>query len=250
LIVAGARWPDCQCWSTDLRSLAKLLEKEIMAQFAPDGGNREQALNYQLFSWELCHHARLALEASGIPLAPAVENRLARAAEFFVQVQSPSEPWDYGDSDNAFVVPLMSRRENAVSEWRQWLINPCGSPSLHFWLGERGASQKPAAYGWKHFSDSGYATYASEDWFLRWDLSPLGYLRTAAHGHLDALHLSVWFRGCAIIIDPGTGAYFGDLKLRTYLASREAHNGPCAEGEWFPARKGPFLWAGIIQCHR
>jgi hypothetical protein len=80
-------------------------------------------------------------------------------------------------------------------------------------------------------------------WSLRWDLSPLGYPATAAHGHLDALHLSVWFRGQPIVIDPGTGAYYADPELRAWLSSRGAHNGPCPEGTRPPVRRGPFLWA-------
>jgi hypothetical protein len=71
----------------------------------------------------------------------------------------------------------------------------------------------------------------------------LGYLRTAAHGHLDALHLSIWHRGVAVVIDPGTGAYYGDAELRARLASREAHNGPCPDGDHGPRRLGPFLWS-------
>jgi hypothetical protein len=78
---------------------------------------------------------------------------------------------------------------------------------------------------------------------LRWDLSPLGYLRTAAHGHLDALHLSMWFKGVAMVIDPGTGVYFTDSQLRTWLASRAAHNAPCPIASDFPTRAGPFLWS-------
>lgn len=243
LIVASARWPACQRWSTDLQSLVRLWEKEVLAQFAADGGNREQALNYQLYSWELCHHSRLALEASGIIVSPEVQERLARAAEFFIEVQSDSEPWDYGDSDNAFVLPVMNVRPNAVPEWRHWFMEPSTSPALNFWMQDRGSPRKAPSPGWQHFKPSGYITFRSPDWFLRWDLSPLGYLRTAAHGHLDALHLSVWFRGRAVVIDPGTGAYFGDLELRTYLASREAHNGACPRDDLFPKRKGPFLWA-------
>jgi len=80
-------------------------------------------------------------------------------------------------------------------------------------------------------------------WWLRWDLSPLGYLRTAAHGHLDALHLSIWFKRVALVIDPGTGAYYADESLRTWLASRAAHNGPCPSGMDYPRRLGPFLWS-------
>src|SRR5262249_48338784 len=79
-------------------------------------------------------------------------------------------------------------------------------------------------------------------YWLRFDLSPLGYLKTAAHGHFDALHLSIWFKGVAMVIDPGTGAYYADEKLRMWLASRAAPNGPCLAGEKAPKRLGPFLW--------
>jgi hypothetical protein len=71
----------------------------------------------------------------------------------------------------------------------------------------------------------------------------LGYLKTAAHGHLDALHLSIWFNGVAMVIDPGTGAYYPDPGLRAWLASRAAHNGPCPAGVDYPKRLGPFLWS-------
>ena len=42
----------------------------------------------------------------------------------------------------------------------------------------------------------------------------------AAHGHLDVLHVSLWLRGVAMVIDPGTGAYHADKQLRNWLASR------------------------------
>ena len=81
-------------------------------------------------------------------------------------------------------------------------------------------------------------------WTLRWDVSPLGYLSTAAHGHLDALHLSLWLDGVAMVVDPGTGCYFVDPDLRAWLASASAHNGPDpVRPDCLPRRRGPFLWA-------
>ena len=79
-------------------------------------------------------------------------------------------------------------------------------------------------------------------------LSPLGYLATAAHGHADAQHLSIWFKGVPVVIDPGTGAYYADRRLRAWLASRAAHNGPCPAGGEFPRRLGPFLWSEHHDC--
>jgi hypothetical protein len=78
---------------------------------------------------------------------------------------------------------------------------------------------------------------------VRVDASPLGYLNTAAHGHLDALQVSLWLGGVAMIVDPGTGSYYEDKRLREWLASRLAHNAPCSSADDSPRRFGPFLWA-------
>jgi hypothetical protein len=64
----------------------------------------------------------------------------------------------------------------------------------------------------------------------------------AAHGHGDALHVSLWDGPEALVIDPGTGGYFGAKELRAELAAWEAHNGPQPiEGYKTPRRMGAFL---------
>lgn len=249
VITAVSRWPGLARWGAPLADLQPLWEREVLAQFAPDGGNREQALNYQIFSWELCWHTRNALLAAGRPVAPEVEERLRRAADFFVAIQSPTDAWDYGDSDSATVVPLFANEAKAGQEWLEWLAEPTGSPTIRWWLGDPPAPVDPPAWkrptpaeDWMVFPNSGLAVCWQGDWLARWDLSPLGYLSTAAHGHLDALHLSLWLRGVAVVVDPGTGAYYGDTRLRAWLASWPAHNGPHVPGAGFPKRLGPFLW--------
>ncbi len=253
LILATVRWPSLAQLGASLHTLQSAWERELLAQFAEDGGNREQALNYQLFSWEFCWQARLGLVGDGKTIAPEVEERLRRAARFFLEVQVRREPWDYGDSDNAFVTPLFAVDRTALMEWRDWFRRAAEPSALDYWLGappasppptgDRTPSQTIAAQGWRVYRETSIAVCGSGFWFLRWDLSPLGYLKTAAHGHLDALHLSIWFKRAALIIDPGTGAYYADKKLRSWLASRAAHNGPCPVGEEYPKRLGPFLWA-------
>ena len=247
LIVAIVRWPSLQKCAAGLDRLQAAWEKEVLAQFWSDGGNKEQALNYQLFSWELCWVARLALVAAKRPVDSAVDQRLAQAARFHADVQAVSEPWDYGDSDNACVTPLFTTERNALKEWRDWIDGESHETGYGFWLGaapNRSKTSGPVAAGeWSIYQQSGIGTCRSGDWSLRWDLSPLGYLKPAAHGHLDALHLSIWQRDVALIIDPGTGAYYGDPALRNWLASRGAHNGPCVEFPDQPKRLGPFLWS-------
>jgi hypothetical protein len=248
LIFSVARWPGLARWSVGLERLHTLWEREVLAQFAPDGGNREQALNYHLFSFELCWQTRLALLAARREIDPAVEERLARAAEFYAEVQMETDAWDYGDSDNAFVTWWFAGRASAVAEWLAWLRAPTSSPALCYWLGDRPrllrkAAWVPMARDWRFYPDSGQAICRRGSWTLRWDTSRLGYLSTAAHGHLDALHLSLWRQGVAFLVDPGTGAYYSDAPLRTALASWDAHNGPHPAGLNFPRRLGPFLWS-------
>lgn len=247
LIIALVRWPALSRWTVSLSQLKSLWESEVMTQFADDGGNREQALNYQLFSFEFCWQVRLALKAADIPVRADVEDRLRAAAMFFRNMQVPEDPWDYGDSDSAIVTPLVHDQSRVIREWCDWLQVPEKSPVLHFWLGsppsqpQKKCGEFIADY-WLLYPESGMAITRTDDWTLRWDLSPLGYLSIAAHGHLDALHLSLWYQGVAFIIDPGTGAYFGDRDLRDFLASREAHNGPCVPSIPLARRLGPFMW--------
>ncbi|MFO1498531.1 MAG: heparinase II/III family protein [Verrucomicrobiota bacterium] len=138
-----------------------------------------------------------------------------------------------------------ARRRNGIDGWS----SRRRVPAIRYWLGD---SPKPmaspavavVANNWRIYSESGIAIYRDRDWFLRWDLSPLGYLATAGHGHCDALHLSLWHRGRAVLVDPGTGAYHANRPLRDYLASWRAHNGPHFAPDSFPERRGAFLWGG------
>ena len=121
LALATARWPGLAKLGTDLPRLGRLLERETLRQFHSDGGNFEQALNYHFFSWEFCWEARQALVAVGA-MPPVrrdrIDTRLGQAARFHREVQVPSDPWDYGDSDDAYVLPWFadeSRATDAVS---------------------------------------------------------------------------------------------------------------------------------------
>lgn len=248
LVISVARRPELARYCAPLETLKVLWETEVLRQFHEDGGNVEQALNYHLFSFEFCWQVRLALKLAGLEPAAAVEERLQRAVDFFVAIQVDSEPWDYGDSDSAWVTPLFAKEGEGMSEWLGWANGTEAGRSISFWLGEpppphpQPACVSVAGNG-MHFEKTGILGWNEGCWNLRWDLSELGYLATAAHGHLDALHVSLWAGGRALVVDPGTGAYYGDRALRNHLASWKAHNTPIPAGLNFPTRRGPFLWA-------
>jgi hypothetical protein len=242
LIAAAARWPDVARFCAPIERLQLFWEREVLGQFAADGGNREQALNYHLYSLELCLHARSSLSAAGRTISPGVTDRLDHAAAFYAIVQSPHAPWDYGDSDDAFALPLFLHESKRVEEWHDWLAGRA-CEGISFWLGDRSAPPTAPPKRWTVFSQSGYAIAREDGLMLRLDASPLGYLSTAAHGHCDALHLSAWLGEHAVLIDPGTGFYYGDPEYRQRLAAWTAHNGPFPGVRDCPSRRGTFLWA-------
>jgi hypothetical protein len=273
LLLAVKRWPELEETAGPAEELWRQIAGCVLAQFAEDGGNREQALHYHLFAFEMALHA---CRAMGVTDGPVIE-RLRRAAEFFVRMSHPQEPWDYGDSDDAQIVPLTMDRRHTVAEWSAWMrgsgtgLQPVcrtgilpvqedynAAGSLRYWLGdfatqvnadERGQDahathrSQTCATDWWIAPDSGMAVIERDGWKVRLDASPLGFGKLAAHGHCDALHVSIWDGEHALVIDPGTGGYFGSKELRAELASWNAHNGPQPVGGFkTPGRMGTFLW--------
>ena len=131
LILCIVRWPTLSKFAQPLSVLRSLFEEEVLAQFSEDGGNREQALNYQLFSWEFCWQVVMVLNAAGQPVSEVVRRRLIAAAEFFIEVQVESDLWDYGDSDSAFVTPLFSDETEATEDTRPLPRSIIGLVLLH-----------------------------------------------------------------------------------------------------------------------
>ena len=247
LILAVSRWRELEVLAAPINQLASLLEREVLAQFWEDGGNREQGLHYHLFAWELCWQAQRCLAAIGEGLTGEAMDRLGRAARFFLDVLgSTEEPWDYGDSDDAHVFPVYRREETALQDWSRWLAGENGF--FQSWMGKppalpvERAEEPVTSSGWKHYPQSGILVAEQDDWKIRFDASDLGLAPMAAHGHLDALHVSLWIGGKAFLIDPGTGGYFGSGAVRNHLTGWKAHNGPHFPKADFPRRYGPFLW--------
>jgi hypothetical protein len=224
------------------------LSAEVLRQFAQDGGNREQALHYHLFAWEMAWQAARVMGRKTGPVA----DRLRDAARFYCDLVHHREPWDFGDSDDAQITPLPSERRTASAEWKAWFLGQEQGAALRFWLGAPPTGVVPLSpHTWKVYPLSGLAVQEVNGWKARVDGSPLGFGRLAAHGHLDAMHVSLWEGEYALVVDPGTATYFAEPEVRTRLTSWELHNGPLPLiGRAHPYRAGPFLWANHHRAPR
>jgi len=75
------------------------------------------------------------------------------------------------------------------------------------------------------------------------DIGPLGYLSIAAHGHADALAVTLSSEGRDLIVDPGTASYYGNPAWRAAHRSTRAHPTVCVDGLDQSVIAGPFLWS-------
>ena len=72
-------WPDCRSWRDSAR---RLVEREIRSQVGEDGVNREQAISYHLFTFELLLLAFITARNTGMPLSEGYAQRLRGMAQF------------------------------------------------------------------------------------------------------------------------------------------------------------------------
>ena len=268
LFIAALTWPywsDCDGWAMDA---AVVLEREIQEQNFRDGVNREQSVGYQQFELDLLLLAWLAGEANGRPFSAAFRARLEAMLEYLASLM------DYGghvpmigDSDDGFVVRLS--REPSFSPCRSLLA----SGALLFrradfkakagalddktrWLFGRDADEVFASIGpiadddlvpRRTFVDGGYYILGCDfetpgEIRLVVDAGPLGLGTIAAHGHADALAITLSVGGQQILIDPGTFTYQGDGHWRDYFRGTAAHNTLRIDGRDQSEPGDDFLW--------
>jgi hypothetical protein len=80
------------------------------------------------------------------------------------------------------------------------------------------------------------------------DAGPLGYLSIAAHGHADALSLTLSIAGEEMLIDSGTFSYGEQPKWRDHFRGTSAHNTVRVDGVDQSVSGGAFLWMKHAQA--
>jgi hypothetical protein len=265
LYVGASVWP---CWKSSgawLEQARRELEHEAQAQFSRDGVNREQAFAYHIFSSEFLFVAGLVGQACSQPGSQAFSraywSSLQRALRFLRSVRDVGGNVPMvGDADDGIVFRLdapggdraeqllalgdaVLRRSDGRNEPQhagvRWL--------LHALPGKRPeADPHESDTGWA-FPDGGYLLFGShfgeaQEIKGMVDCGPLGYLGIAAHGHADALALTLSVGGEECLVDPGTYSYAQEPKWRDYFRGTSAHNTVRIDGLDQSVSGGRFMW--------
>ena len=228
------------------RQLLSELDKQIL----PDGSGAEQTPTYAAFTAELVLLSALAAREAGMPLPQPATARLAEFADFIAWLGQNAE---FGDNDEGRVVTLAREQDYSLSV-ASAIAGFQGTPSRvepaddfrSLVFGIPPAPLPPPA-GLRCFAAGGLTVWRGEiggrQVGLRFDHGPLGYLSIAAHGHADALSITLDIDGRPILVDPGTYLYGSGGAWRTWFRSTPAHNTLNIEGQSQSTMSGAFNWS-------
>ena len=266
LFVASVTWP---LWTESPRwreTARHGLEAEATTQNAADGSNREQAFWYHHEVADMMLLCLLFGRTNRVAFSRRFSERLEAMLDFIAAVMDAKGHVPMiGDADDAVMVRfsreadfcpyrsllatgavLFARGDFKAKAGRfddksRWLLGDAASREFDALTP---ATTAPARLA---FPEGGYYVLGKDLGTHREvktlvDAGPLGYLSIAAHGHADALALTLSIGGHEILVDPGTYAYHSNKRWRDYFRGTSAHNTLRVDGEDQSVPGGDFLW--------
>ena len=230
-----------------------VLSREAERQILPDGAGAEQSVAYQIFCADLLLVVTALQRLGGADTAPAVVGALRRSADHLRRLVGDRDPVPrFGDADDGFALrleadpqPTLGRHLAAVAAvigaapdhpsdlTGAWLAGPMPSTAV-----APPSPPEPTFYA----PHGGLVVLRRGGRRLTMDVGPLGYLSLAAHGHADALAVTLSDAGHDVIGDPGTGSYYGEPAWRDAFRGTRMHATASVDDLDQSTAGGPFLW--------
>jgi hypothetical protein len=221
-----------------------ILEREIIDQTYPDGGNKEHAFLYARLSADFFLQAYIIGTKNNIQFSQSYVDRLKKMFDFFLETLTPDffMP-SIGDSEDCMAdrlsevskknpIPLLATLSLLFKEEIVDFIEEMPEESF-FLLGKDACNKfNKAKRTKKVFSstllpDTGLCIMRSGNLknglLLFFDVGPQG-LGHSGHGHSDSLNIVVYAHGKNILVDPGTYIYNFNHDWRNYFKGTSAHN--------------------------
>jgi hypothetical protein len=231
LYAASLIFPEVPAAGAWERRAREVLERAAHRVIMPDGGPAEQALRYHAQVLDLLEIAVRTGRHFGRDV-DALEAIQSRGAQFLAQFRCERDrlPRIGDDDDGCALSPHFSPG---------WAAKTAPAAS---------SSADPPITLW---SGGGYSMVRLRDAEaeLVFDHGPLGMAPNYGHGHADALAIHLSVRGIPALIDPGTYAYGGEVRWRSFFRSTAAHNTATVDGLSQAREAGRFLWAAPYTSH-
>ncbi len=258
LFAAGLYFPHLPGADRWLAAGRKMLDKEAGRQILADGGSFEYSTTYLSFVFDFFLFYRHMSQTCGMGVGEMVDRRLESACMFISSImdQNGHVP-NIGDQDSAVLAGFgVSNRENFSSVLNTGAVifdRPelaAGRPDIKTWLlcgktPRENQAQKLRAETVLH-EQSGLGVIRDhvdeKEVLFVGNAMPLGMAPLYAHGHLDALSLTLFLDGKAIFVDPGTYLYHSGGKWRQYFRSTAAHNTVRLNETELSAQTGDFMF--------
>lgn len=270
LFTASSYWKqgNYRAWSEESR---RELEKEIVLQHSANGINREEASGYIQFVTDLLLLAYTISMRDNSPLSEKFKLTL-RQIFFYIYnlVDIAGNPLSYGDSDDGFV--FLPERWKGFNNFQSLLTSgailfrdpvlksrSAGFDQKNLLLfGSKGRTifdALPAITVHREtmfYPEEGHFFFRKEfsdkEVVMHFDAAPLGFLSTAAHGHCDALSVTLNLDGQPVLVDPGTYTYHSEKAWRSYFIGTIAHNTVRVDRLDQATNAGPTLWLNHYHC--
>jgi Heparinase II/III-like protein/Heparinase II/III N-terminus len=238
-------------------ALASEADRQILA----DGAGAEQAVSYQMFSCELIALVVALLKLNGSAVPEQLTRALERSSRYLAAVVGEDDPDPrYGDDDDGFALRLGAESKRTVRDHLaiisavlddEELGQSGADPLMAAWFALGSACRDQSLGGARRQVPDGGSFYAPDGGLVvlrsgqrrfTMDVGPLGYLSIAAHGHADALAVTLSCSGRELIVDPGAGSYYGNPSWRMVHRSTSAHATVSVDQQNQSEMGGPFYW--------
>lgn len=230
---------------------------ELGKQIFSDGVSAEQSPSYGAYSAEFVLLAAAVARGEGRELPVIVEERLlAFARQIFWLADSRGLVPNICDNDEGRVLTLSTHEQMYPHSVAMAICGffkvPASSnadpvPTLRSTLFGAATLRSEPPTGVHTFTKGGLTVARSAAgtvrYILTFDHGPLGYLAIAAHGHADALAITLNVDDQPLLVDPGTYLYHSGEDWRDWFRGTRAHNTLNVEGRNQSVISGPFNWS-------
>lgn len=243
--------------AVDVSAARDVLIAEVFRQIHDDGVGAEQSPTYTAFTCEWYLLAFSVAKMAGTPFPNEVIARIAAAGEHLRwMLDSAGHHPRIGDDDEGRVIASGAGHEPfyvasivsgiATFTGRQDIAANHGASQLRNLLLGWPENASVSCTGTRAFERGGYTVsrgrMSGRESLAVFDHGPLGYLSIAAHGHADALSLTLHLDAKPVLVDAGTYLYHSGGSVRDRLRGTAAHNTLCINGADQSEIAGAFNW--------